>query len=168
MDFQVKEDFKTPKATIKTDSKKERLAALAALTKGIQSGATRIEEALPPLLNEALDSPTWSWPRETIRQNGTVVGDTRTITDTGALKASGNVTVKFLKTKTNFFVTYKAPYARLVHEGGYILPYGDATKTPTYVPGRPWIAAVLDGDKPGINYLDIGQYMEESITSDWG
>ena len=162
--FGFKPEFKTPKVKIETNTKKERLAALAALTKGVQAGGQQIEEALPPLLDDALDANIWSWPRSS-DWNGK--GTTRSITDTGRLKASKKVQAKFLQTKTVFAIQYKAPYAALVHEGGYVLPYGDVRRQPMYLPGRPWISAVLDGNNSGVQYLDVASYMEESITNAW-
>mgnify|MGYP006883082862 CR=1 FL=1 len=163
--FGFKPEFKTPKVGIETNTKKERLAALATVTKGVQTGGQQIEQALPPLLDDALDANIWSWPRNSA-WNGK--GTTRSITDTGRLKASKNVQTRFLQTKTVFTIQYKAPYAALVHEGGYVLPYGDVRKQPLYFPGRPWISAVLSGDKPGVQYLDVVSYMKASIADAWG
>ena len=163
--FGFKPEFKTPKVKIETNTKKERLAALATLTKGVQAGGQQIEQALPPLLDDALDANIWSWPRDSA-WNGK--GTTRSITDTGRLKESKKVQAKFLQTKTVFTIQYKAPYAALVHEGGYVLPYGDVRRRPLYLPGRPWISAVLNGNKPGVQYLNVASYMEASIADAWG
>ncbi len=165
--LQFKESFKTPKSKVETNGKQARLAAAKALISGVQSGAQQIESALPSLLDKALDSTVWSWPRPTIRENGTIAGGTRSITDTGRLKASGRVKVKFLQTKTLFTIAYSAPYATLVHEGGYVLPYGDATRNPTYIPGRPWISAVLSGNNSSVEYLDIESFMATSIANEF-
>ena len=165
--LEFKENFKTPKSKVESNRKKARLEAAKSLIRGVQSGGQQIENALPNLLDNALDANVWSWPRPTIRENGTVVGGTRTITDTGRLKASKKVKVKFLQTKTLFTIAYTAPYATLVHEGGYVLPYGDATKNPTYLPGRPWISAVLTGNNSAIEYLDIESFMAASIANEF-
>ena len=166
--FQVKPEFKTPKVKIETNTKKERQAAMAGLIKGIQAGGAQVESALPALLDEALESNVWSWPGQTFRQNGSMAGSTRNIVDTGKLKGSGTVKAKFLKTKTVFLIEYKAPYAALVHEGGYVLPYGDSSRERKFIPGRPWISAVLTGQQPGVKYLDVESYMAESVANAWG
>lgn len=165
--FQFKDDFKTPKASIKTDSKKARQAALSSMIRGVQSGASRVEAYLPGLLDQAIESNVWSWPRDTLRKNGSRAGGTRNIIDTGALKASKSVKTTFLQTKTVFTVSYKAPYATLTHYGGYILPYGDVSRSPVYVPGRPWVEAVLTGNNSGVAYLETDTIMEEAIQREW-
>jgi len=163
----VKRDIKTPKPNIKTDSKKARQAALAAIVKGVQASAGRIESYLPTLLNNALESKTWDWPRETYRKNGSVAGRTRDIVDTGRLKDSLKVSTKFLKTKTTFTIDYSAPYATFVHEGGYITPYGDTTRDSVYAPGRPWVTAVLQGGFSGIESIDMQTEFLIGIPSKW-
>lgn len=165
--FEVKDSFATPKVKLKTDTKAERARALKALTRGVMQGGSTIEAYLPPLLEKALDASVWSWPRQTLRKNGSLASTTRSITDTGALKGNGKVTTKYLKTKTIFSVKYTSPYAGLVHNGGYIVPYGDMSRQKVYVPGRPWIEAVLQGNVPGIEYLDTSDLMEEAISSAW-
>ena len=163
----IKDSFATPKIKTETNSKKARLEAKALFMKGVQRGAQQIESYIPALLEKSLDSTVWSWPRPTIRANGAVVGDPRSITDTGRLKRSGKVTTKFLQTKTVFNVRYSAPYASLVHNGGYIFPYGDSTRNPTFLPARPWISAVLDGGVGGVESIDITSYMQEAIGGEW-
>ena len=165
--FETKKDVKMPKVKATTD-KKARAAALSALVKGVQQGSARIESYLPTLLNKALEADVWSWPRTTLRQNGTTAGTTRDIVDTGRLRDSLKVTTKFLKTKTTFSIAYSAPYAALVHEGGYILPYGDSFKNPMYIPGRPWISAVLDGGVSGIESIDLSTEMLAGVEGAWG
>ena len=165
--FTVSTSAKTPAVKVKTDSKKERQEALAALVKGVQAGARRIESYLPPLLNKAMESSVWDWPRPTLRQNGSVAGTTRDIVDTGALKNSLSVSVKFLKTKTNFMIKYGAPHAALVHEGGYIAPYGRTDLPARSIPGRPWITAALEGGYSGIDSLNIEAEMLIAIQGAW-
>ena len=165
--YNVTSSAKTPAVKVKTNSKKERQEALAALVKGVQSGARRIESYLPTLLNKAMESSVWDWPRPTLRENGSTAGTTRNIVDTGALKSSLSVSVKFLKTKTNFLVKYSAPYATLVHEGGYIAPYGRTDLVARSIPGRPWITAVMDGGYNGIESIDIQSEMLTAIEGAW-
>lgn len=165
--LEVKKDFATPKVTLKTDTKKERLAALKSLTRGIQAGGSQIESYLPGLLDQALEASVWSWPRTTLRKNGTTAGTSRNIVDTGALKGSVKVVTKYLKTKSIFSVVYKSPYASLIHYGGYIVPYGDPSRQKVYIPGRPWVTAVIEGNTAGINFIDTSDIMEASISQAW-
>lgn len=158
---------KTPKVKVETNSKKERQEALAALVRGVQGGARRIESYLPALLDKAMDSSAWSWPRPTARKNGSFAGTSRNIVDTGELKGSLSVSVKFMKTKTNFMIKYSAPYAALIHEGGYIAPYGRTDLSPSFIPGRPWIKAVMEGGYGGIESIDIQSEMLAGIEGAW-
>lgn len=59
--------------------------------------------------------------------------------DTGRLRDS----LQIINTGTSFDIRYSAPYAGLVHEGGYILPYGNQNAEKVFVPGRPWINMAL-------------------------
>ena len=84
-------------------------------------------------LDAAIEAPVWSFP-----------GGARDIVDTGKLKASALVSVSGL----GISVSYGAPYAMLVHNGGYIFPYGNKKARPIYLPPRPWIRSVLYGGGP--------------------
>lgn len=85
-------------------------------------------------LNAAIKSSVWAWPS----------GGSRDIYDQGRLASSGNVTVE----GSSLVVTYGAPYANLVHNGGYILPYGNPNARPVYLPGRPWVTSTIYGGGP--------------------
>lgn len=99
----------------------------------VQKKLDAVAVQLKMALDAALDAPVWAW-------NSGV----RDIVDTGALKASGVVVVRPLELQ----VYYTAPYAMLVHNGGYIQPYGNASARPLYLPPRPWIKSVLYGGGP--------------------
>ena len=93
-----------------------------------------IEEKLSDLslaLDEAMESPVWDWD-----------DGTRDIIDTGALKASKQVT--FNRATGSLSINYSEPYANLVHFGGYIRS-GYNPEVHIYIPPRPWVDAVLDG-----------------------
>ena len=90
-------------------------------------------QELKKALTGALRASVWNWE-----------GGSRDIYDTGALAASANVTVE--RGRVN--VKYSAPYASIVHNGGYIHPYGNQSARPVYLPPRPWIDAVLYGGGP--------------------
>jgi len=160
-----KGEFKTPKLEIKTNSKKERYEAMNRLIDGVQLGARQVESYLPGLLDAALEANIWSWPRQTVRQSGEIAGTSRNIVDQGGLMASKNVTTKYLKTKTTFSVSYSAPYATLVHEGGYIQPYGNPSAGLRSIPGRPWVSAVLEGGVNGVEALPLETIMTNNIQS---
>lgn len=77
--------------------------------------ASAIAQALPQYLNQSISS------------NGLV--------DSGELKNSLSVQV----TPSGLEIRYAAPYAALMHEGGYITPYGNPNAQKVFIPGRPWI-----------------------------
>ena len=84
-------------------------------------------------LDAAIKAPVWAWS-----------SGSRDIFNTGELMQSGKVTV----TGDGIQVSYSAPYANLVHNGGYIYPYGNKKLRPIYLPGRPWVTSVLQGGGP--------------------
>lgn len=43
---------------------------------------------------KAVEAEIWQWPRETVRQNGSVVGSPRNIIDTGELRDSYSIEIK--------------------------------------------------------------------------
>ena len=100
------------------------------IKKAMGAMATKLNSAL----KAAIKSPVWAWSS----------GGARDIYDKGRLASSGNVTVEGL----SLVVTYGAPYANLVHNGGYILPYGNPNARPVYLPGRPWVTSTIYGGGP--------------------
>lgn len=99
----------------------------------VQKKLDAVAGQLKLALDAALEAPVWAW-------NDGV----RDIVDTGKLKSSGVVVVRPLELE----VYYTAPYAMLVHNGGYIQPYGNPNARPLYLPPRPWIRSVLYGGGP--------------------
>lgn len=95
---------------------------------------------------QAIRTPAYGWPRNTLRQNGQMVGSPRDIVDTGTLlrqqqspQISGTV------------ATYRwtAPYSPIVHEGARL-------RNGTLIPARPWTGAVLGTEQiSGIEPLNI-------------
>ena len=79
------------------------------------------------------------------------------IYETGELMNSGTVTFS----KNGITVAYSAPYAALVHYGGYIHPYGNKNIS-VYLPPRPWVEAVFNGMGP-ITAFDFASYYREEI-----
>ena len=100
-------------------------------------------------LNEAIESPVWNWNgEETVRKSGEVVTNPRDIVDTGALADSLTITHNGL----GLVVSYRAPYAAIVH-------YGGVTWNGGQIQARPWTEAVLLGGGPidQVNWANILQ-----------
>jgi hypothetical protein len=102
--------------------------------RGIKLGNERVVPALREALDGAMSSSIWAWNS----------GGTRDIVDTGKLRDS----LMIQSSTSGFNVSYGAPYAALVHYGGYIQPYGNANIDKVYIPARPWANSVLLGDGP--------------------
>lgn len=115
----------------------------AALAQVTQKLAQEVESAL----QAALKASVWSW------------GDgARDIYDTGELASSGNVTAN----ADGISVSYSAPYASIVHNGGYIYPYGNKNARPIYLPGRPWVSSVLYGGGP-VPQFDFDGFLQREL-----
>jgi hypothetical protein len=115
------------------------------VAKGMKKGISYVIPSLKSALGEAIESNTWSWPRDTLRQNGTIAGSKRDIVDTGALKASLTLIPGYSTNYAVLKIRYSAPYAVITHEGGAIRPYGNNNASTVLIPGRPWIVATLKG-----------------------
>ena len=98
-------------------------------------------------LTSALRSSVWSWK-----------GGSRDIYDTGNLAGSASVEA----TSDSISVSYSAPYANIVHNGGYIQPYGNASARPVYLPARPWVTSVLYGGGP-IEPFDFDGFLARNM-----
>lgn len=77
-------------------------------------------------------------------------GDGEDIIDTGELMDSLQITISGNKVTMD----YGADYAALVHYGGYVAPYGNKSIDKVYIPGRPWVDAVMQGYS-GIEPVDL-------------
>lgn len=95
-------------------------------------------------MQDAIGQKVWSWPRQTVRSNGSIAGSPRTAVDTGLLRASG---VALFPTATTCTFVWTATYASFVHDGAWIFPYGDRRRERVYTPGRPWTLAVSGAQK---------------------
>lgn len=164
--FNFRLNFETPKLDLKGKTDKQKAAMKRALTTGMARGVGRIETSLSQALDAAMESSTWNWPRETVRRNGSVAGTTRDIVDTGTLKASKKVKAAYKQTKATISITYGAPYAALMHYGGYVIPYGRTGRAAKQIPGRPWITATLEGTN-GIPKFDSDAILNEAIKEAW-
>lgn len=75
------------------------------------------------------------------------------LVDTGQLKNSLTIQV----VGEQLLVEYDCPYAGILHEGGYVQPYGNANAKKVYIPPRPWIINTLDN-------FDFQPLIEEVIA----
>lgn len=116
----------------------------------ISRANSRIQIDLKAALDQALKSSVWS------TRSGTA-----DIFDSGELLSSGSVTVS----ENGITIAYDAPYAALVHYGGYIHPYGN-TSAKVYLPPRPWVESVLNGGGP-VPEFDFLKYYKEEIEAEF-
>lgn len=123
---------------------------LGAFKTAINRANSRIQVDLKAALDEALRSSVWP------TNNG--VSD---IYDTGELLSSGSIEIS----QSGITIAYDAPYAALVHYGGYIYPYGN-TSTKVYLPPRPWVESVLNGGGP-VPEFDFLKYYKEEIEKEF-
>lgn len=111
---------------------------------------SRIQVDLKEALDQALKSSVWS------TKNGSA-----DIFDSGELLSSGSVSIS----ESGITIAYDAPYATLVHYGGYIHPYGN-TSARVYLPPRPWVESVLNGGGP-VPEFDFPRYYKEEIEAEF-
>lgn len=78
------------------------------------------------------------------------------IYESGNLLSSGSVTVN----DNGITVAYDAPYAAIVHYGGYIYPYGNVNAQ-IYLPPRPWVESVMFGGGPVPRFNFESYYLSE-------
>lgn len=111
------------------------------IARAINNATPMVAKALKQALDEAIKAGVWQWN-----------DDVRDIYDTGELMDSGQVIIDGNGIK----IIYDAPYAMLVHYGGYISPYGRMTEK-VYLPPRPWIEATLlgGGPVPKFDYISL-------------
>lgn len=131
---------------------------------GIQKGNQIIQTQLTKALNDAMESSIWKWTPgvTTNRKNGELIESPRNIIDTGALQNSLRFNIK----GNSVDFAYREPYSRLVHWGGYIQPYGNPNAKKVYVPGRPWITSVLNGEN-GFEAFPFKEIWSEAIKKEF-
>ena len=118
-----------------------------AINKASIHAAIDLEQAL----NEAMMSDVWP----------SLSGPTDIIS-TGELMSSGKVTANADGIK----ISYDTPYAMLVHYGGYVLPYGNSAAHMVYLPPRPWVDSVLNGNGP-VKQFDFSKYYKEEMEKEF-
>ena len=170
--FKMTNAISLPRPTLeeKPDNKVEAKKAQAAFSKGVIKGMTAVETELKIALDNALGASVWTGfnPKYPYyRKDGTLMGSgPRDIVDTGNLMESLRLKTDFKQTKSSINIAYDVPYARLVHEGGAIVPYGDPKNATVILPARPWITATLEGTH-GIKKYDPKKPFLESISDVW-
>lgn len=128
LDFKF--EMKVPKGVSK--SIKEQISTELA------AGLYRAIPALEVALTNAMDSKVWGWSgADTLRKSGEVAKDPRDIIDMGVLADSLAIEV----TDLVLFVSYSAPYAAIIHNGG-------VTHNGGVIQARPWVQATLIGGGP--------------------
>ena len=154
-------NLRLPKTTISASGSIDKLLTVklsrlpetqvrAGFKAAIDRASARIAVDLKAALDEALRSNVWS-----------TSSGTSDIYETGELLQSGSVTIN----QSGVTIAYDAPYAALVHYGGYINPYGNTTQK-VYLPPRPWVDSVMRGGN-GIKAFDFARYYEEEILREF-
>ncbi|WP_375495554.1 hypothetical protein [uncultured Nostoc sp.] len=105
-----------------------------------------VVEAQGEAFQNALTSDIWEWPRETLRQNGDLVGSPRNILDSEELYNS----LVISRTASAAEYTWEADYAAIVHDGA-------TTKNGTELPARPWT-------KVGLEECDAAGIMQQQLN----
>lgn len=121
---------------------------LAKAKEAIGEAMPKLAEEVEKALTAALRASVWSWTT-----------GARDIYDTGELASS----VEVLAKEGGISVSYSAPYAAIVHDGGYIHPYGNKNARPVYLPGRPWVSSVLYGGGP-VPQFDFDGFLRKEVT----
>lgn len=168
-DMKFKARLKFPKMELKgTETKKEAAKIRGEFVSACQKATYGMQRDVGYWLNEAIEEATWSWPRATQRKNGSYVAPgLRNIVDTGNLKQSLKIATNFGKTQSSLVIKYTAPYAALVHYGGYIRPYGNQNAKAVYLPARPWISNTLMGaaDEGSSDLFDFTGLFKERVSA---
>jgi hypothetical protein len=92
-------------------------------------------DAIDDANRDAIQSPRYEWPRQTIRSDGSVVGSPRDIVDTAHLLESQSVE----RSGQACELSWGADYAAKVHEG-------ETTKSGFTLPARRWTQEAISGD----------------------
>lgn len=169
--IKVSSKMKLPKVKLDgTETKKAAAKKRGEFVSAFQKSAFSVEKQVSYWLDEALQEATWQWPRPTMRKSGEwVPAGSRNVVDTGKLYKSKKLQTTFGSTQAKLSVSYSAPYAALVHWGGYVMNYGDPTKGQTYMKPRPWIQAVFstksDADSGQTDRFGFLEAIKEEMLS---
>lgn len=164
--FQVSATLRPPRPKLEHNGLLARAKADFAILSGMREGGRDVINALNPALDDAIEAPVWNWPNTTFRKNGTIATTPRNIVDTGALKRSKQVKLAHYPGMTNFTIKYTAPHANIVYHGGAIQPYGNRSASTVFIPGRPWVGALLNGTH-GFTKFDLTRPYAAAIKKSW-
>lgn len=129
--------FRLPAVQIKV-TKRTSEADIARMMNKVNDLAIQyIREALESALNDAMQSNIW---------------EGEDIVDTGELMRSLQISIQ----DNTLTMDYTAEYASFVHYGGYLMPYGNRSIEKVYIPGRPWVDAVVQG-YAGMQPIDFAE-----------
>lgn len=127
-------------------------------------------------MQQSFTAKAWDWPRDlptrklkgaTLKEKiasyhkgeGVRAGNPRNLIDVGNLRQTGYY--EFTSRHTAKF-TWSAEYARFVHEGGAIRPWGNKRAPMVVIPARPWTSAVLGRvTVPGIRPFQFSQRLRD-------
>lgn len=118
--------------------------------RAINRASGRIVTDLKIALDEAMKSGIWP-----------TSSGSADIISSGDLMESGTVSV----TNNGIIIAYSAPYAALVHYGGYITSYGNNTSS-VYLPARPWVESVILGNGP-VPAFNFEKYYRQEIEAEF-
>lgn len=153
---------KPPKIQLQGTAKLDRIITFGSISdnlsgvesliqKAIKEGTMNAVKDLKLALDNAIRSGVW----DGLQGNSDIY-------DTGELLSSGEVVAD----GSGIRVFYTAPYASLVHYGGYINPYGNINAR-VYLPPRPWVESVVSGGGP-VPQFDFGRYYQEALDRAFG
>jgi len=159
------------------------------LLNAARTGFAQVATELVARFDDSLSGDYWSWPGETPRfgsssgvslaeaannyrtwatgkGNGkapqSVAGSPRNIVDSGDLKQSRQF--DFNRQSMIAKYSWNTSYAAAVYFGATIHPFQNKNKTVT-TPGRPWVAAVLEGGASSVPVYPVAANLKKFITA---
>lgn len=129
--------------------------------KAAQAATKVVMAELNGAFQQSFTAVAWSWPRQTKRSNGEVVGSPRNTIDqagSGGLRGTGS-----WQMTSPYQATFKwsAEYATAVHEGYAARLRGGRQGPGLLVPARPWTRAVTGQENvPGVEVYNLGERLQ--------
>jgi hypothetical protein len=152
------------------------------LLRATQQAFAQVAGELTGRLDDSVSGNYWPWPRDSKRFGGGRdladvskqwregsfnTGSPRSIVDSGQLKQSRDFSLNTSNLTAEW--NWNADYAAAVHEGAYINPFGDKSRT-VQIPARPWTQAVIEGGTvaTGIPVYPVGENLKKYIRQRTG
>lgn len=159
----------------------------SALRAATEQAFAEVTGELTARFDAAISGQHWPWPDATprfggsrdlasaadnwntyVNGNGTgkkpraVAGSPRSIVDSGDLKQSRDFSLNRAALTAEW--SWNVDYAAAVHEGAYINPFGNPSKS-VQLPARPWTEAVLVGGTvaTGIEIYPLNERLQRAI-----